>query len=323
MKIGFLSKTEINISYLTEGLLPHPVTACRSRKELLEAAPSLDVLVVQNQGFPPGIVDEQCLRAAQGLRLVQHHGVASDATDIDAAARLKIPVAVIPGQNSRSVAEHAFYLTLALARKAAEAQRLVLQGRMGEVECVELAGKTLCVVGVGTVGKMLARMAKGFDMTVVGVRRTTASRDALEAGFDAVHPVRDLHRALAAAEFVILALPLHRESANLIDASAFAAMRNGAVLVNVSRGAHVDRGALQHALAGNKIAGFATDAYWEEPADPRDSLLRDARVLVTPHMAGKSVEAIRRSVAAVRQNIERLAAGQALLNIVNAHREAS
>ena len=318
MNIAFLSRTEINIRHLTDAMVPHRVTICRSRTELLRAIPEVEVLVVQNQGFARGTVNAECLGAAKQLRLIQHHGVSCDVTDVGAAAKLGIPVAAMPGQNSRSVAEHAFYMMLALARKSRQAQRLVREGRMGEVECVELEGKTLCVVGAGTIGKMLAKMAKGFGMRVVGVRKTDAVQDALEAGFDAVHAIRELHRALAGADFVVLALPLNEETLNLMDADEFGAMKRGAMLVNVSRGPHVNRDALRQALTGNGIGGYATDAFWEEPADAQDPLLQDERVLVTPHMGGKSIEAIQRSVAAIRQNIERLAAGEPLLNVVSA-----
>lgn len=88
MKVAFLSKTEINISHLTAGLAPHQVTACRTREELLDAVPGIEVLVVQNQGFPHHTVDATCLEAGKGLRLVQHHGVAYEATDVEAAGRL-------------------------------------------------------------------------------------------------------------------------------------------------------------------------------------------------------------------------------------------
>lgn len=317
MKIAFLSKTEINIRNLVEGLAPHPVTVCRSRGELLAAMPMIEVLIVQNQGFPFHTVDVECLGAAKGLRLIQHYGVACDATDVEAATRLKIPVAIIPGQNSRSVAEHAFFLLLALARQERIAQRLVRQGRMGELECTELEGKTLCLVGLGTIGKMLARMAQGFSMRVIGVRKSAATDDAYQAGVDVVYTVQNLHQALAASVFVVLALPLTGETHNLIGAREFAAMKPGAMLINVSRGPHVNREALEVALAQGRVGGFATDAYWTEPADPDDPLLLDERVIVTPHTGGKSIESIRRSVRSVRESIERLEKGQPLLNVVN------
>jgi len=316
MKIAFLSKTEINIRYLTEGLAPHPVTACRSRDELMRALPDIEVLVVQNQGFAHNTVDAECLHAAKRLRLIQHHGVAHDATDAREAARLGIPVATIPGQNSRSVAEHAFFLLLALARRARESQDLVRAGRMGEVECTELEGKSLCVVGIGTIGTMLARMGKGFSMRVIGVRRNPSAGDVQRTGADLVLGVDRLREALAMADGVILSLPLNAGTFDLISDREFQVMKPGTLLVNVSRGPHVNRPALEAALRAGRLGGFATDAWWDEPADPADPLLRDARVIVTPHTGGKSIESIRRSVRAVRDNVERLERGEPLAGVV-------
>ena len=318
MKIGFLSKTEVNIAHLTAGLAPWEVTACRTVAELQRAMGGLDVLVVQNQGFHHHAVDAGCLERAQRLRLVQHHGVATDATDVEAATRLGVPVATIPGQNSRSVAEHAFFLLLALARRARTAQRLVTEGRMGELGCFELSGKTLCVVGLGTIGKLLAGMGRGFSMRVIGVRRNPGAEAPGAAGVDAVYGAGQLRDALAQADFTVLALPLDRNTTGLIGSGELEAMKRDAMLINVSRGPHVQREALEGALAANRIAGFATDAYWAEPADPADPLLRDERVIVTPHMGGKSVESIQRCVAAVRENIERVVRGEAPVNVVNA-----
>jgi phosphoglycerate dehydrogenase-like enzyme len=318
MKIAFLSKTEVNIRHLSEGLAPHPVTPCRSPSELLPVLAGADVLVVQNQGFAHQTVDRTCLEAGRHLKLIQHHGVACDATDVEAATRLGIPVATVPGQNSRSVAEHGFYLLLALARRARAAQRLLAAGSMGELDCTELAGKTLCVVGLGTIGKLLAAIGRGFSMRVIGVRRNPGAEDARAAGVDAVYGTNRLREALAQSDFVVLVLPLDRETMGLIGEAELRAMKPGAMLINMSRGPHVDRAALEAALGRNGIAGFATDAYWIEPADPADPLLRDERVIVTPHLGGKSIESIRRTVRVLRDNIERVARGEPPENVVNA-----
>lgn len=317
MRVAFLSKTEVNIGHLTAGLAPHPVTACRSKQALLDTIAEAEILVVQNQGFPHHAVDAACLTAGRNLRLIQHHGVACDATDVEAATRLGLPVATIPGLNSRSVAEHGFFLLLALARRARSAQRLVTEGRMGELDCLELAGKTLCLVGLGTIGKMMAAMARGFSMRVIAVRRNPGAEEPAAAGVDAVFGTDRLHEVLAQADFIVLVLPLDRDTMGLIGVPEFAVMKHTALLVNMSRGPHVDRAALQAALARNAIGGFATDAYWTEPADPADDLLRDERVIVTPHMGGKSIESIHRCVNAVRENIERVARGEAPVNVVN------
>ena len=120
------------------------------------------------------------------------------------------------------------------------------------------------------------------------------------------------------ADCVVLSLPLNAATIDLVSEKEFEAMKPGCLLVNVSRGPHVNRGALESALGAGRLGGFASDAWWDEPADPRDPLLRDPRVIATPHSGGKSIEAIRRSVQAVRENVERLARGEPLEGLVSA-----
>jgi phosphoglycerate dehydrogenase-like enzyme len=315
--VTFLSKVDINIQHLREGFAPRQVVSARNRAELIAAMPETDVLIVQNQGFPRKLVDDEVLAVALRLRLIQHHGVTCDTTDVAAAARRGIPVATIPGQNSQSVAEHALFLLMALVRRAHLGQALLRAGRMGELECVELQGKTLCIVGLGTIGQSIARMASGFGMQVIAVRRSGPSREPLPQGVSAILATADMGNAFHRSDFIVLALPLNSETFHLIDASAVGAMRPGTFLVNISRGDHVERAALETALRDGIIQGYGADAWWTEPANPQDPLIGDERVLVTPHMGGKSVEAIRRSVAAVRQNVERLERGEALRGVVD------
>jgi phosphoglycerate dehydrogenase-like enzyme len=188
---------------------------------------------------------------------------------------------------------------------------------MGRVLCTELAGKTLCLVGVGKIGKALARMAKGFGMKVIGVRKRTGAGDVSSSGIESIYTVDRLNDALAVSDFVILAIPLNDETFNLIGDAQFRAMKPTAALVNVSRGPNVDRNALDNALAEHRIASFGADVYWKEPADPADPLLQDPRVFITPHIGAESGEAIDRMSMAARENIDRFVKGEPLRNVVN------
>jgi len=317
MRIGFLSKVDVNIDAVTAQFAPETVRVFRSRDELADGIGELEVLIAMNQGFGRYTIDSEILARATKLRLVQHTGVATDITDIECAASQGIPVATVPGQNARSVAETGMYLLLGCAKSGRRAQRLVDQGAMGELTCVELAGRTLCLVGLGRIGKLMVPMARGFDMWVIGVRRDASGNGGSVEGVERVYAAADLHDALAQADFVVLVLPLNAETANIIDARAFAAMKQGAFLINLSRGGHVDRGALEAALAANRIAGFGTDVFWEEPNDPDTPLFRDERVFATPHSGGKSVESITGAARAVHANVMRLMRGEALHNVVN------
>lgn len=316
MKIAILCKTEIHIQHLVDRLKPWPTTVCRSKQELLKVLPEAEVLVALNQGFPFQLVDEECLRAAKHLRLIQHYGVACDATDVAAAHKFGISVATMPGQNSRSVAEQALFLLLALSRRMHVGQRLLKEGRMGEAPCVELEGKTLCLVGLGIIGKMLADYGRGLLMKVIGVRKDPRRDDLAELGVSEVFGTDELHKALGLADFTILVLPLSPETFDLIGEAEFKAMKPTSMLVNMSRGPHVNRAALEAALDGEEIAGFASDVYWTEPVDPTDPLLQDERVIITPHLGGSAVECIQRTVDGVAANLARLERGEPVSNLV-------
>ncbi len=127
----------------------------------------------------------------------------------------------------------------------------------------------------------------------------------------------DLPDALAEADFVVLALPLNAETANIINANAFAAMKEDAFLINLSRGGNIDRDALEAALAANQIAGFDTDVFWREPNDPDAPLFRDERVFATPHSGGQSIGSIRGGAREVHANVMRLIRGELLHNVAN------
>jgi phosphoglycerate dehydrogenase-like enzyme len=317
LKIGFLSKVDVNIENIAKTFAPTPVISCRNKEELAKEIAGLEVLIVQNQGYGRDTVDAALIEKGKQLKLIQHHGVATDITDIAAARRCGIPVATIPGQNSRSVAEHAMYLLLAVVRRGRTVQRLLEEGRMGEVQCSELGGKTVCLVGLGTIGKMVAKMCSGFGMTVIGVRRDPAKDGGTVEGVSDIIAAAKLHDALKKSDFTILVLPLDDGTANIIDATAFDAMKDGAGLINVSRGGHVDRPALEAALESGRLSAYAADAYWSEPIDPNDPLLKDERVVVTPHTGGKSTESIARTAKAVYDNVMRVETGEPLRNVAN------
>jgi D-2-hydroxyacid dehydrogenase (NADP+) len=175
-----------------------------------------------------------------------------------------------------------------------------------------IADESLCVVGLGTLGRGIATRASALGVDVTGVRR---SGDPVE-GVDVVYPSEDLATALAAARFVALAVPLTDGTRHLIGSQELAAMRRDAYLINVARGAVVDRNALLTALRGGELAGAALDVFEEEPF-PADSPLWDRDdVLLTPHVAAR-VESYCADVAAlVRENVDRVAAGEGFTNRV-------
>jgi len=164
----------------------------------------------------------------------------------------------------------------------------------------ELHGKVLGVVGMGRSGRQLATAAEALGMRVLGV----TSRS----------PTEDFHALLAEADVVSLHCPLTSRTEHLFDATAFARMKRGALLVNCARGGLIDRSALEAALAAGTLGGVGLDVYWEEPWDPADPLFAKGDVLTLPHVASCTDESFDRTVAVVIENLERLLRGDPLLH---------
>jgi phosphoglycerate dehydrogenase-like enzyme len=238
-----------------------------------------------------GRVTRAVIEAAPRLKVIAQFGAGLEGVDLEAARERGVAVRNVAGVNAQAVAELAAFLMLALAR------RLPLHGRsfarrvVGDPPGTELGGKTLGIVGLGASGRALARIARGFGMNVIGLRRTPAPDDP-DASW--VGGPDDLDALLARADYVSLHAPLGADTRGLIGARRLALMKPSAFLVNVGRGALVDREALLSALRERRIAGAGLDVYWEEPPDPADPLLALENVVATPHLGGVTDEALNR-----------------------------
>ncbi|MFB6124294.1 MAG: D-2-hydroxyacid dehydrogenase [Haloferacaceae archaeon] len=175
-----------------------------------------------------------------------------------------------------------------------------------------LRGESLCVVGLGTLGRGIAARADVLGMDVTGVRRTPTPVDHV----DAVYPSTDLYEAISDARFVALAVPLTGRTEGLVGEAELAAMRDDAYLVNVSRGPVVDQSALVGALEADALAGAALDVFETEPLPEDSPLWGMENVLVTPHAAAATQDYFRRVATLVRENARRLDAGEPMTNLV-------
>ena len=231
-------------------------------------------------------------------------------------AKHGIRLASAQGANARAVAEHAIALILALTRKLPEARdnqaKRIWRPMIGDLaeREDELGGKTLLIIGLGRIGGRLARLAKAFDMHVVGIRRDPAQGN---NGADAVHGMGGLDRLLPQADFVALTCPLTPETENVIRADTLARMKPAAFLVNVARGRCVDEPALVAALGQGRIAGAALDCAVEEPLPAASPLWGMGNVLITPHTAGETRHYEENIIALLLANLERLWRGEAML----------
>jgi D-2-hydroxyacid dehydrogenase (NADP+) len=175
-----------------------------------------------------------------------------------------------------------------------------------------LRGESLCVVGLGTLGRGVATRADALGMTVTGVRRTPTPVD----GVDEVYPATALHDAVADARFVALAVPLTDRTEGLVGEAELDAMRDDAYLVNVARGGVVDQSALVAALEADGLAGAALDVFETEPLPDDSPLWAMEDVVVTPHASAATEDYYRRVAALVRENLRRLDAGEEMANRV-------
>jgi phosphoglycerate dehydrogenase-like enzyme len=273
-----------------------------------------DVLVIS------GLWRNDLLAQAKRLRFIQSIGAGTDQFSRDALAQRGVRLASARGVNARAVAEHVMALILALFRRLPEARdnqgKRVWRGMIGDLQQREdeLGGKTLLIVGLGQIGGRLARLAKAFDMAVIGIRRDPRAG---RGDADAVHAMSDLAALLPRADVVALTCPLTAETEKLIDAAALARMKPSACLVNAARGRVVDEPALIAALARRQIMGAALDVTVEEPLPPESPLWAMDHVLITPHTAGETRRYEDNVLAIMQENLARFWRGETeLLNQV-------
>jgi glyoxylate reductase len=234
-------------------------------------------------------VDARLLDGCPSLRVVSSCSVGLDHVDLDAAARRGIPVGHTPGVLAETTADLAFALLLAAARRIPEADRFVRRGDWARVKGWDpelllgrdVHGATLGVVGLGAVGRAVARRGAGFGMRVLGWSRSGRSVPGVEGV--------PLTKLLEEADFITLHVARTPETTNLIDARALERMRRGSFLVNTARGGIVDEAALVDALRSGRLAGAALDVYATEPLPASSPLLELENVVLAPHIGSASL----------------------------------
>jgi D-3-phosphoglycerate dehydrogenase len=259
-------------------------------------------------------VTADVLRRAERLKVIGRAGVGVDNVDVEAATRRGIIVANAPESTVVSAAEHTIGLLVALARNIPQAHAVLKQGRWerGPYGGVELADKTLGVLGFGRIGQQVARRALGLGMRVVAYDPFVARDRFRELGAERAE-TQDA--VLAAADFLTLHLPLNDETRGAIGRDAFARMRDGVRLVNAARGELVAEDALVEALRSGKVAGAALDVFASEPYS--GPLLQLDNVVVTPHLAASTGEAQDRAGVIVAEQVAAALEGSVVTNAVN------
>ncbi|MBK9167167.1 MAG: phosphoglycerate dehydrogenase [Bryobacterales bacterium] len=260
-------------------------------------------------------VTREVLAKAPKLRVIGRAGVGVDNVDLDAATEAGVLVMNTPGGNAVSVAEHTLALMLSLARRIPQATVSTKAGKWEKKSLLgsELRGKTLGVVGLGSIGREVVKRARSFEMRVVGHDPYVTSRIARDLNVELV----ELDELYAQSDYISLHLALTPETNGVLSAEAFGKMKDGVRIVNCARGELVDEAALLEAIQSGKVAGAALDAFSKEPPPPGFPLFALDPVLATPHIGGSTEEA--QEIVGVRiaeQMVEYLANGVAI-NAVN------
>ena len=281
-----------------------------AESELAEIIGAYDAIVVRSATK----LTADLIERGERLKVIGRAGVGVDNVDVAAATRRGIVVANAPESTVTSAAEHTIGLLVALARNIPQAHAALKRGewKRSAYGGVELAGKTLGVLGFGRIGQQVARRALGLGMRVVGYDPFVAAERFRELGAERVETLEEVY---AAAEFVTLHLPLTSETRGSIDAAAFAAMRDGVRLVNAARGALLDEDALLDALRSGKVAGAALDVFSAEPYS--GPLLELDTVVATPHLAASTGEAQDRAGVIVAEQVAAALEGRLVTNAVN------
>lgn len=297
---------------------------------LLRSAPDADAILSYKAGIPGSVI-----RNAPSLRLIQKHGLNCRNIDVAAATQRNIRVAILPLLRNITVAEHALALMLVCARKVVPGHRAVTQAVYQEMglepivtsqrnyrsnwagikDIFELHQATVGIVGMGDIGKEIAKRCRAFGMTIYYHQRTSHP-DELEAALGIRYlPLDDL---LSVSDFIVLVIPHTAESEGLIGARELARMKPSVTLINVGRGGLIDEEALAAALISKPLMMAGLDVYRNEPLPATSPLRTLPNVVLLPHTGGGSYRSWKVDIPAVLQNIQRFFAGEPVAGFIDA-----
>jgi phosphoglycerate dehydrogenase-like enzyme len=315
-KILFAPKQDAGVTEIAKSLTPpgfELIMADFGTPEFVNAATEAEYFLglARNMGG-------EFFRTAPKLKLVQLLSAGYDRVDVEAARKAKVPVSNNGGANAIAVAEHTILLMLAVLKQLVRFHLDVVAGKWrppasSESPVLELAGRTVGIVGLGNIGKKVARRAAGFDARVQYydiLRLTEAEEDALGLRFVL------LAELLRTSDIVTLHVPLNDSTRGMIGARELALMKKSAILVNTCRGPVVDEQALYAALTDRKIGGAGLDVLVDEPPDKNHPLFKLPNVTLTPHSAGPTWENWTARFRNGFDNIERVAAGRKPLWVI-------
>jgi len=263
-------------------------------------------------------VDRDLLAQSKNLLVIAKHGVGYDNIDVEAATQKRIPVVNTPEANAESVAEHNLGLMLSLSKKICTSDRALRQGSFeGQKNYIgtELKDKKLGVIGLGRIGSETARKCKlAFNMDIIVYDPYVPKEKLEQMGYAKTEKLYDL---LQESDYVVICVPLTKETTNLIGLKELGLMKANAFLINSSRGGIVNEAALYDHLVKKKIAGAALDVFSQEPPSSDHPLLSLDNFIATPHIGGVTAESMRRMAITIAEDILRVFRGERPRYLVN------
>ncbi|HEV7636031.1 MAG TPA: hydroxyacid dehydrogenase [Bradyrhizobium sp.] len=258
------------------------------------------------------------LEASKDMKVVTRIGVGFDAVDVPALSRRKVPLMVAGTANSPSVAEQAMFMMLTLAKRAVEMHSMVKEGKWAHrlgILPYDLFGKTVLIVGFGRIGTRTAKRCLAMEMNVLIYDPYKSAAEVKAAGCE---PVADLDTALPRADFLSIHCPKTPETVGMFNAARLTRMKPTAYLINTARGGIVDEAALYDVLVSGKLAGAGLDVFEQEPPPSGHSLFELPNVIMAPHMAGVTREAVERMSVQTARNILSALDGEPIRqNVIN------
>ena len=316
-----MSRVPVAVTIPLEPELLARIEALDERIQVLDASAPLAAAEVVLLGAPPRLAPEAVREAVRssGSRVRWIHSIWAGAGEQVAAAELspeeleRVAMTTSAGVHATPLAEFALFGLLAFAKGLPRLLRDKADRRWESYVMDELRDRTLLVLGVGSIGREVARLASAFGMHAIGIKRTPGDVPHL----DQLHPPERLRDLLPRADAVVVTLPITAATRGLLDRDALALLRPHAVLVNVGRGAVVDEEALVEALREGRLAGAVLDVFAEEPLPPESPLWELPNVLLAPHTAARSVHELERIVDLFCDNLGRYLRGEELRNRVD------
>lgn len=278
-----------------------------SKSEVIKLASDADYILAGGR-IP---IDRQVIENSNRLRMIQRTGVGLDTLDLQFLKGKGIPVYVNFGVNSRSVAEHTIMLILSVLRKLPQVDSTLKKGiwlkhELG-LECHELSGKTIGMIGMGAIGRIVAQLLKPFNVNIL-YYDVLRLHDNIELELNVRYcPFQEV---ISESDIVSLHCGLSPETTGLIGKMEIQSMKSGVIIINTSRGKLVDQDVLVEGLQSGKIGGAGLDVFSEEPLLPTNSLLKIDNVVLTPHIGGVSLQAFVRMFTEAFNNIQLFDSGK-------------